>query len=402
MRSVLLLAVLAVPAAAQVSPTTVTLTMTDCSGAANSIAVDVYKPAGTAPYPTVALGHGFVMDKGTMGGLAKNLAAAGILVVVPQFPRTASTPCGGADHARNGRILLAALDAQVTAGQADTTKLGIGGHSAGGLAAFLAASNRALQVAVVLDGVDNSSLGQNAASKVTAPTFFLNAEPTACSSQNNSSTWYAPKPAPKARLKIINATHCDAEDPVVDPLLCITCGAVNAARTAAFKTYASAFFRRYLLNQNMPCLETTAAGDTAVTSIDFQLGGCEADGGVGGGGGSTGGGSGSTGGGSAATGGGTGSTGGGSGSTGGGTVATGGGTGSTGGGTAATGGGTGSTGGGSVATGGGTSATGGGNPAGGGSGGGGSDGGGCSCNSLPAGSLLGLLALVSRRRRQTA
>jgi acetyl esterase/lipase len=274
-----LLALLSTSAAAQISVSTTTLTMPDCP-ASNPVFIDVYRPTGAGPFPTVALGHGFVMGKGTMEGLGRALAEAGLLTVAPEFPALGN--CGDSDHARNGRILLAAIDQQVALGLVDGTRVGVGGHSAGGLSALLAAGQRAMQVVVLLDPVDANGEGLAQAATVLAPTFFINAEPTVCSAQNNSAPWYAPKPAPKARLRVVGSNHCEPEEPL-NPLCTLTCGATwTSERAAKFKTSASAFFRRYLLGQRSPCLEATAGADVGVADVDFRLETCvSVDAGVG-------------------------------------------------------------------------------------------------------------------------
>ena len=266
-----LLVLLSTSAAAQISVSTTTLTMPDCP-ASNPVFVDVYRPPGAGPFPTVALGHGFVMGKGTMEGLGRALAEAGILTVAPEFPALGN--CGDSDHARNGRILLAALDQQAALGLVDGARVGVGGHSAGGLSALLAAGQRAMQVVVLLDPVDSNGEGLAQAATVLAPTFFINAEPSVCSAQNNSAPWYAPKPAPKARLRVVGSNHCEPEEPL-NPLCTLTCGATwTSERAAKFKTYASAFFDRYLLGHSAPCLEQTATADPGVADVDFELETC--------------------------------------------------------------------------------------------------------------------------------
>jgi dienelactone hydrolase len=277
---------------AQVTKTTVTLTMPDCPND-NSYQVDVYRPAGTAPFPVVAIGHGFQNSKDNYAEVANELAAQGILVVVPQFPTFLR--CGATDHARNGRILLAAIDQQVSAGVADVTRQGLGGHSAGGLAAFSASASRTVQGTLLFDAVDQSNIGSAAASSVQGPTLWLFAEPGVCNSQGNATAWFAPKPGLKGRLKVAMAGHCEPQDPVSALCNGACGGGYNAARSALFRTYAVAFFKRFLLAQPTPCLETLAQADASagrVTEVDLRFGACGADGGTGGGaGGGTGGGS---------------------------------------------------------------------------------------------------------------
>lgn len=271
------LVVLASVASAQVTKTTTTVTVPACGSQPAMHDVDVYRPSGAGPFPLVALGHGFQNDKNNFSGLANALAALGVVVVVPQFPGFL-TACGS-DHARNGRVLLAAVDQQITAGGIDTSRLGFGGHSAGGLAAFLAAAQRPSAAVMLFDPVDNSTLGANAVAMVNAPTLFVFAEPSTCNSQGNSVPWFASLSGAKARLKVVNANHCDPQEPI-SSVCTFGCGGANATSTtrqAIFKRYAIAFFDRYLRGVTMPCLEATAQADATagrVSEVDFRLGGC--------------------------------------------------------------------------------------------------------------------------------
>ncbi len=280
MRNLVWVLIVASSAFAQVTKTTTMVTVPNCGAGSATSDVDVYRPAGAGPFPLVAIGHGFQNSKDNSVGVAQALGALGIVVVVPQFPGFLS-PCG-ADHARNARVMIAAMDQQVTAGGIDSTKLGFAGHSAGGLAAFLAAAQRPVAAVVLFDPVENNNLGTPVASMVNAPTIFLFAEPSTCNSQANAVPWFTAVSGPKARLKVVNANHCDPQEPIsgVCSFGCGGAAATSTVRSAVFKRYAVDFFKRYLLGQTMPCLETTAQNDGVagtITAIDFQLGGCGVD-----------------------------------------------------------------------------------------------------------------------------
>ena len=276
MRNLLWVLIVASPALAQVTKTTAMVTV-NCNSSPATSEVDVYRPAGAGPFPLVAFGHGFQNSKDNAAGLAQALGALGVVVVVPQFPDFLS-PCGS-DHARNARVLIAAMDQQVTAGRIDSTKLGFAGHSAGGLSAFLAAAQRPVAAVMLFDPVENTNLGTAVTSMVNSPTLFLFAEPSACNSQANATGWFTAVPGAKARLKVVNANHCDPQEPVSSSCVAF-CGVAAATSTAIFKRYAVDFFKRYLLGQTMPCLEATAQNDATagrVTMVDFRLGGCGVD-----------------------------------------------------------------------------------------------------------------------------
>lgn len=280
MRNLMWVLIVACPAFAQVTKTTAMVTVPNCGAASATSEVDVYRPAGAGPFPLVAFGHGFQNNKDNAAGLAQALGALGIVVVVPQFPGFL-TACGS-DHARNARVLIAAMDQQVTAGGIDSTKLGFAGHSAGGLAAFLAAAQRPVAAVMLFDPVENTTLGTAVVSMVNSPTLFLFAEPSTCNSQANATGWFTAMPGPKARLKVVNANHCDPQEPIsgICSLGCGGAAATSTVRSAVFKRYAVGFFTRYLLGQTMPCLEATAQTDAmagTITTVDFRLGGCGAD-----------------------------------------------------------------------------------------------------------------------------
>lgn len=283
MRNLVWVLLVASSAFAQVTKTTVSVTVPNCGTGSATSEVDVYRPAGAGPFPLVSFGHGFQNSKDNAAGVAQALGALGIVVVVPQFPNLLS-PCGS-DHARNARVMIAAMDQQVTAGGIDVSRLGFAGHSAGGLAAFLAAAQRPVAAVVLFDPVENNNLGTPVAATVNSPTIFLFAEPATCNSQANATGWFAAVPGAKARLKVVNANHCDPQEPIsgVCSFACGGAAATSTARSAIFKRYAVDFFKRYLLGQTMPCLETTAQNDATagtITAVDVQLGGCGLDAGV--------------------------------------------------------------------------------------------------------------------------
>jgi hypothetical protein len=262
----------------QIQPTVQMVSLPDCNGA--MYAVDVYRPLGNPPFPVVGLGHGFQNNKTNFKGLAQELAANGILVVVPQFPSLV-LGCMPSDHARNGRIIGKAIESQITSGLANANQVALAGHSAGGLAAFSLASTLNVRALVLLDAVDSNSTGTTSAPMVSAPTLFLVANPSMCNTTNNSLGWFPLITGPKARLNVTNATHCDPQEP--SSLVCSGgCGGYNMTRSLLFKKYASLFLRHYLF-PNGQCFESLAQADLSsgvLTMPNFQLGICDLDAGV--------------------------------------------------------------------------------------------------------------------------
>jgi uncharacterized protein (TIGR03382 family) len=291
LRASLLLACLASVASAQTTTTISVMVQ------GRSFMVDRYLPAGNGPFPLVGLGHGFSLSKDNVRGLAQALQADGFAVVAPQLTGGLSV-----DHSLNADVLNAAINAVIMSGQGDMANLGVGGHSAGGLAAWLAASRRSTVRAVMLfDPVDNMNLGSMATSMVSAPTLFAFAPPQSCNSMNNSIGWFTSKLGPKGRFNVVMANHCDPTEPQSS-----TCNLAcapnlfppamwNAARSGLFKRYARAFFNQFMLGSRSICVEQLAPVDVSantINQVDLQLGNlCGADGGVPMGGGSAGGGS---------------------------------------------------------------------------------------------------------------
>jgi pimeloyl-ACP methyl ester carboxylesterase len=292
LRLPLVFALMGSVAAAQ---TTTTLSV---SVQGRSFMVDRYLPAGNGPFPLVGLGHGFSLSKDNVRGLAQALQADGFAVVAPQLTGGLSV-----DHSLNADVLNAAVNAVIMSGQGDMTNVGLGGHSAGGLAAWLAASRRQGVTALMLfDPVDSmNSLGVPATSMVTAPTLFAFAPPQSCNSMNNSLSWFTSKVGAKGRFNVVMANHCDPTEPQSSTcnLACgpsfITPATWSATRSALYKRYARSFFNQFMRASRSMCVEQMAPGDVAanaINQVDLQLGNlCGADGGVPMGGGSAGGGS---------------------------------------------------------------------------------------------------------------
>ncbi len=229
--------------------------------------IDAYVPTTGGPWPVIGLGHGFSNSKDNMAALAQLLASRGNVVVVPQFP------VGSGDHARNGEAILAAIDWAIGntafAGKVDATRQAVAGHSAGGLAAFLAGAARpSLRAVVLLDAVDNNGLGLAQVGSVKAPVLLTFAEGGMCNSTTNSTAWWAGLSGPKARLKVVGAGHCDAQDPPNSLFCTFTCGAVTPARQTLFKRYAVAWLQYFVSCE----LAARDAVDGAQVSTDTASG----------------------------------------------------------------------------------------------------------------------------------
>lgn len=178
---------------------------------------DVRTPAGLPDAPVVVLAHGFQGNRASMAGWADHWASWGVRVVTPDLCHASIIDT---DHAQNGADLNA-LVAELAIGP-----VVYAGHSAGGLAAVVAAAGDDTTVALLgLDMVDNMDLGVDSAPSVSAPAFDLVGEPSQCNTTNNGLTVFGAMPQGRA-LRVADADHCDFQNPA-DFLCGITCAPNN-------------------------------------------------------------------------------------------------------------------------------------------------------------------------------
>lgn len=212
--------------------------------ASGSITADVYWPASGspgAPFVPVVVGHGFARSAAPMTNWGRHFASHGFVTAVINFPAPTMP-----DHVRNGALMRELLGWLRTSPQpigvaVDAQRGAYAGHSAGGLAAILAASgDPSIDALIGLDPVDANSLGSNAGANVTATTLVLASEPHACNSQGSASSLYSAIGAQaKAYARVTGASHCDPEDPS-DNLCPFACGTGNSNTRAYFRRYATA------------------------------------------------------------------------------------------------------------------------------------------------------------------
>ncbi|TNE86669.1 MAG: alpha/beta hydrolase [Deltaproteobacteria bacterium] len=155
-----------------------------------------FTPAGGASGPLVVLSHGFSRGQAQMAGWAEHLASWGVEVVTPGLCHAGAF---NADHAQNAADLVELV-----------TELGASeviyvGHSAGGLASYVAAGSDSRTVAMMgLDPVDNNLA---ASATVTDPHVALHGVPQQCNTQNNMAGLF------DVELRVKDADHCDFESP---------------------------------------------------------------------------------------------------------------------------------------------------------------------------------------------
>lgn len=248
--------------------------MVPVSGA--QLATDVYVPDGGGARPLVVLRHGFGRSKTNFTNWGHHLASRGLIVLVPNA--RSLTP----DAAQDSDDMLAVLAWAVAqngqagsplAGRVDGSRRAVAGHSAGGLAAVVAASkDAALSAAVLLDPVEGMSgtPGATAAAATHVPTVAIFAEPASCNDNGSGVAMFRALAGPHYGLRTSGATHCDPENPS-DSLCANFCGgAATPARQAEFSRYATAFLLAYLICDapSLPYVDgPAAAADTMVVRL---------------------------------------------------------------------------------------------------------------------------------------
>tara|TARA_B100000700_G_C14948146_1_gene810266 strand:- start:53 stop:1087 length:1035 start_codon:yes stop_codon:yes gene_type:complete len=185
-----------------------TVSVTDCS----NMNYSVYSPTGVTAPPVVVLGHGFARGSDVMSGWAEHLSTWGVEVLLP-------TLCHynvffGVDHEMNGQNMkeLAMLH-----GSSETV---YAGHSAGGLAAIIAAAIDTSSAGVLgLDTTDTEGvpgvsdfIGRGYAGSVSSYAFSIMGEPSSCNSENNGLELFRMMDHYRA-IKVNSADHCDFEIP---------------------------------------------------------------------------------------------------------------------------------------------------------------------------------------------
>ena len=184
-----------------------TATVTNCS----SMEYEVHTPDVDDP-PVVVLGHGFARGSGVMTGWAEHLASWGVEVLLP-------TLCHynvffGVDHEMNGQNMI---ELAMIHGSENVV---YAGHSAGGLAAIIAAAEDSNAIGVLgLDTTDTEDvpgvddfIGRAYADHVSSPAFFIMGEPSTCNGENNGLDLFRMMTDYQI-VKIVDSDHCDFENP---------------------------------------------------------------------------------------------------------------------------------------------------------------------------------------------
>jgi hypothetical protein len=179
------------------STSSVTLSAS-CDSSAQIVA-----PSTSGAWPRVFLSHGFMRGPSHMIGWAEHMASWGIEVVVPTLCHASIVDT---DHAQNGTDLTQFNEAM---GGGPVIYIG---HSAGGLASLVAASEDDDAIGLIgLDLTDAGGLGLDRADGVSAPTLSVAGEASSCNAEGNGVD--ALRAVPDATiLRLTEADHCDFEN----------------------------------------------------------------------------------------------------------------------------------------------------------------------------------------------
>jgi len=198
----------------------------------------------------IVLGHGFSQSKANHANQGLQLATRGYIVLIPNSNSSS-------DHSRFADDLIKCIDwmeqrnndpGSVFYARARVDRVGVSGHSAGGLSAILAASRDSrIRAVSTMDPVDNSDLGVAALPAISAPVAITYSESSSCNANGSALLLYNAAVAPKRGIKIVGANHSDPQDPVSFTSI-ITCGAANSTRQTLYRRYMAGWFEYHLRN----------------------------------------------------------------------------------------------------------------------------------------------------------
>ena len=203
-----------------------TASVTNCT----NMNYKVYTPYAEDP-PILVLGHGFARGADTVVGWAEHFASWGVEVLVPTLCHY--NVFAGVDHEMNAQNMKELSDLH------GSGEVVYAGHSAGGLAALIAASQDPKAIGMLgLDTTDTEGvpsvpdfIGQGYAGSVTVPSFLIIGEPSSCNSGNNGLELFKMIDGYQA-MRITSADHCDFENPT-DFVCELSCESASATFQAS-------------------------------------------------------------------------------------------------------------------------------------------------------------------------
>jgi len=222
---------------------------------------DEVDPAG-APYAALVFAHGFMATTSSYPGDGEHLASWGYIVAMPNFPNENT-----AVRASDAQHVLDYLEAENTEpsslfyGKIDAGRLGIAGHSLGGLTTVMvSARDTRIRAAVALDPVNPPDFVamewdyETEAPQITAPVLVIGAPAQYCNSFANYNDMYPLIGSEhKAKIVLTNGSHCDfmlTDNQAFYTACYWMCGgSYNANRVRLPVGYMTAWFNYYLRSQ---------------------------------------------------------------------------------------------------------------------------------------------------------
>jgi pimeloyl-ACP methyl ester carboxylesterase len=185
--------------------------------------------------PLVVLAHGLWRDRTRMAGWGQKLAQEGFVAAAMDMPTLA-------DYERNGRAINELIDSlcdePIEGCRIDRTRIGVIGHSAGGLATFLAAAeNPDIKLWVGLDPVDRHGLGAGVGNKMHARAVVVRAPPSQWNQRGNATELLDSLPRGGTDTIVSDAIHIDPEWPS-DWTMEFLMGQTSAQRREVFVNHA--------------------------------------------------------------------------------------------------------------------------------------------------------------------
>jgi dienelactone hydrolase len=200
--------------------------------------------------PVIVLGHGFSQSKANHANQGLHLATRGYIVLIPNSN-------AASDHSRFAADLIKCIDwmelrtndpGSIFHTRARIDRVGVSGHSAGGLSAILAAAlDMRIRAVSTMDPVDNGGLGVAVLPGISAPVAITYSEPSSCNANGSALVLYNAAVAPKRGIRIVDANHSDPQDPA-SISSGLFCGVAKSTRQALYRRYMSGWFEYHLRN----------------------------------------------------------------------------------------------------------------------------------------------------------
>jgi hypothetical protein len=215
-----------------------------------TLSTEVHWPATSGARPLVVLRHGYTSHKENMVGWAEHLATHGFVGVSfeSRDPNAIDSTVEGEDMATVTAWLVQRTvdNTSPLFGRIDGARVAVGGHSAGGAAATVAAAKISPQVLVLLDTEDTAE-ALAAAPGLSVPTVATFTEASGCNENGDNRNTFKSVTGPRFGVFVPGATHCDGEDPLDFAGCGYYCGAPTPAHHAELSRYTTAFLEAYLL-----------------------------------------------------------------------------------------------------------------------------------------------------------